>query len=612
MAKWFGERTIERMQRAVATLFALVLPFPILVSAQTNAYRLHEPTVEEYLAALPDVLNVIQPNIIPAEIEYRYTATLGEAPSALLYPAIDAFTRHYRSLDAYDVWWEAVILNWIRENEVDLSRTSHLDIAIDEVRFNPTYGIDVREFDFNGDGRYSYDASYPLEDISLEYVLEVDSELFIGYIIIAQTEDGYQLIPTPLPASSTGFVLTFRDPRTTQPVFLDIGDYNRNGLPEWAVTTGCFRANLHWGDLYLLEWRNGEMVNVVPHIGLLSETTRYAEPLGHGANDNWGCAPSDVQWDFVNLDNDLPSEVLQRQRYRDNWSCDLVETKIFNWNPAQERYEFERVEDEFAESAGCALRFAQEYVWASDYVAAIPILEETVKLFAEQDGMTDWEKSRAAYAQVQLALAYSMIGKGEYAAAIVRAIQPLNTEFRIGEPIPHLVDELQRIDVTDAKSFCQTMYDVFRQYFIETAWNGDTYWGTTENIYVPGDFNAPQTVDPAHAGCPVPNHEGPLQLTADGNYSPVSPEPTIEDVNLYFDYGLLYEALVEVNSYIDTLSDNDATSLQEAYYWRAFILEAVDIPDDALHDYVQVVTIAPNGAWGQLAALHLEPVTDSD
>ena len=50
------------------------------------------------------------------------------------------------------------------------------------------------------------------------------------------------------------------------------------------------------------------------------------------------------------------------------------------------------------------------------------------------------------------------------------------------------------------------------------------------------------------------------------------------------------------------------TDSQIFHYYYAMTLEALNRPDEALVEYVEIYEAAPESAWGMLAALHLEPV----
>lgn len=52
----------------------------------------------------------------------------------------------------------------------------------------------------------------------------------------------------------------------------------------------------------------------------------------------------------------------------------------------------------------------------------------------------------------------------------------------------------------------------------------------------------------------------------------------------------------------------DSHFLVRVHYYRALALEALNRPDEALAEYVAIYEAAPESAWGQLAALHLERV----
>lgn len=53
-------------------------------------------------------------------------------------------------------------------------------------------------------------------------------------------------------------------------------------------------------------------------------------------------------------------------------------------------------------------------------------------------------------------------------------------------------------------------------------------------------------------------------------------------------------------------------NLSQDHYFRALALEALDRPDEALAAYIAIYESAPDSAWGRLAALHFEPVENTN
>ncbi|MBZ0292636.1 MAG: tetratricopeptide repeat protein, partial [Anaerolineae bacterium] len=88
-----------------------------------------------------------------------------------------------------------------------------------------------------------------------------------------------------------------------------------------------------------------------------------------------------------------------------------------------------------------------------------------------------------------------------------------------------------------------------------------------------------------------------------------TPEPQYRYVDEALDAGDYPAAL--------TMLDETAARNQDYYrenpdalyayqFQRAFILEALDRPDEALAEYLAIHEAAPDSAWGMLASLHFE------
>ncbi len=75
------------------------------------------------------------------------------------------------------------------------------------------------------------------------------------------------------------------------------------------------------------------------------------------------------------------------------------------------------------------------------------------------------------------------------------------------------------------------------------------------------------------------------------------------------DYAAALPMLDDAIAY-EQSADLERPEVLSAYrFQRAFILETLGRPDEALAEYVAIYTAAPDSAWGMMAALHLEPVS---
>ncbi|MEO8609150.1 MAG: hypothetical protein ABI690_14770 [Chloroflexota bacterium] len=112
-------------------------------------------------------------------------------------------------------------------------------------------------------------------------------------------------------------------------------------------------------------------------------------------------------------------------------------------------------------------------------------------------------------------------------------------------------------------------------------------------------------------------YEPPSRPTLQPSPTAISPEaPAYQSADDAFDAGDYAAALEMVDTEINHITQeypdtdpNKAEYLNPSLYSRTLILEALNRRDDALAEYVAIYNAAPDSAWGELAALHLEKVT---
>jgi tetratricopeptide (TPR) repeat protein len=102
---------------------------------------------------------------------------------------------------------------------------------------------------------------------------------------------------------------------------------------------------------------------------------------------------------------------------------------------------------------------------------------------------------------------------------------------------------------------------------------------------------------------PVPNTPAPTSVP--------TPEPQyrwFEEALNALDYAAALAILDENAALEEDYYRDNPESLYMYQYKRAFILEALNRPNEALAEYVAIYEAAPESAWGQIAALHFERV----
>lgn len=502
----------------------ILLLMSISVGADED-YRLRIPSVEEYLRAIPEILDVGNADIDPeygppyfnypvfeilvTELGWRYP-DLTQVDPTLLYEAY-----HYL-VDTNTLWagreqyGQAVAMALLHQSDGEFGAG---DILVIE---DTDFEVIVTPRDYTGDG------------IS-ELVLQVSSDFYSQYLVVQRVNDTYQIIQSPLPWFGRGF--SYSSSRSGLMVEQYFGDMTGDGLPEWVLALGGVGTNhLHLGWLYVIQWQDGLLVDVAPdYEGWDYREMVYDSPAGGGG----GVIPYLVTIDYEDIDGNGTIEVLIQREHTDSWGCAFDSTRIFMWNGSQ----FERVEDirDFEDSPQCALRQARDLTWEGDYQAAIPFYEQSLELFsthefpddATQGEIASW-RSRQAYTAVHLALAYAMTGQPDAASRVLETI-----ELPRGiEPIPQLVDSARASFVGDQRVFdlCVAMYETFETYHRESPSAPNPYWGHTLDVplaYSGGGGVAAPPPDATKAGCDA----GALltTLTADVNF--ITDESPIAQLN---------------------------------------------------------------------------------
>src|SRR5262249_55894715 len=140
---------------------------------------------------------------------------------------------------------------------------------------------------------------------------------------------------------------------TTQPLFF--GDLNGDGVPEWVVALGGVGGDfLNWGQLYVMEWLNGQMVDVSAPSGAgFDDRMSYASPGGGGAP----VFPAGVSIEYVKSLTQNALDIVIRHQTGDNWGCTWTKLRTYSWSG--QSYKLADKQTFYDEVQGCQWRFAE-------------------------------------------------------------------------------------------------------------------------------------------------------------------------------------------------------------------------------------------------------------
>jgi hypothetical protein len=271
------------MRRTTVLVIVLILLNTFTSIAEEVTYRLREPTIDEYMEALPSIFdlywqasrhtltkNMFNPmvDLIPVEINHRYPdEQLLALPYEILAPAYDSFATQAPPCCSYyeirDIWQSAVVEAWIRENMVHISETESFQ---DEFMSLSITAVNI-----------------DLDD-NPEYQIYVELERGYTYYIADATPD--------LQTVHTTQVVYWHDwyiPFGTENIdFRLLDDINNDGIPDWVVFNSRYSDFESCGKLLVLNWVDNQLLELLAHDGFL-------------------CEPEPIE--FINLDDDTALEI---------------------------------------------------------------------------------------------------------------------------------------------------------------------------------------------------------------------------------------------------------------------------------------------------------------
>ncbi len=606
------------MQMIFLVGYLLVMLIVVPVGAQDDNYRLHIPATDEYLSQLPEIW--MRSGALPRMFDeeaygfhmpeqliklmettflYRYADTstteqLIEAYETLNQGDVFGYANYMPFIDV-QYWNLRIVQQWLDENPIGWQ-------TVEQIEFDP-YTIIVSRHHLTDTDE---------QDILL-YVSRGD---FVDHWLAVPENGTDQLVLTPVDYSEAGYWLSQPNGTTAE---ITVRDVNADGLDEmiskqWNPYPGSnYIGNI--ATLTVWGWREGRWHRMVSSQG--------------AANPD---AYSDIpQWQFENIDADTPLELIQNDYGLDNFYCLQHRRQVFDWNGEV----YERIVDQttFEETVGCALRFAQQAMWDHDYDESINFYELALARFSgdfsDYDGEQDSIEQFAAYAQERLFIAYMLAGDVTTARDM---LDDLREQPLIDNTIVQQLIAIPEADL-NALKVCETAYNFLNEEFVDTApelnyRNVPNIGYIEENVHIyfmwREGWGSSERV-----ACDLPYmHEQIAAMTA-------SPPPTatrqptatpdalwLADIQIESDLhsdigdminalrsGEMDNALAHSESVFDSPLVTPASDIALLIrHYRALALEALGRDAEALAEYVTIYEIAPESAWGMLAALYLERI----
>ncbi len=489
-------------------LCASLIITPAAAQEQRTEHALRHPTADEYLRALPSIsshmpnsssTDYVSSDALQRTIGYelnRQFLTLQGASFEALYDAANVVPLSpYRSIpDKFsDPDYQAlVITTWLRENNIDLA-------AQHELHFK-TYTLTITPVDFNGDGVPELIVEVRVGNYHDFWVLQRDPTQAIGY----------RRIKTPIPYfDACGFYAACDGDGQT----LQISDLNGDGLPEWVFAIGgeC-GSGICSGELLVISWRNGELINLAqPEVN--SGLTWFAAAGGGSAAI---ILPPDGTWTFTN--DAGVSRIVQRRTFSDNRDCQVTYSNTFTWNSLQDKYVSDALQTTYGDLAGCALRQGENALSHDHYSDAVPFYQRAITLLVSDD---PYSRQAHQYAQIRLMLAYALAGQNANAIALENELLRETPESAILQKL--LTPIALYANSHDRVQLCSGLNAALQSY---SPWDDKSvFWQFAPTADIPNSFNyGGGSVDPNASGC---NLEG--LLTEMFSAHPLSDERAIAD-----------------------------------------------------------------------------------
>lgn len=507
----------------LASIFIFILGLCVHVQAATDEkpkYQLHQPSAVEFVEALDDIVsrgegelylefngntktvyatetlvNLLDQIIVQTYANTADPTLLEDAYQALNLGTMGGYAHYYSYLDQ-TTWNQMIVKRWLEQSPVGLDGFVQIQLG--------RYTINLAHHNFDGVG----------ED---EILLTVESDDFADHWLAIPDDSetiGYRLETTPLPYRAEGY--WWAQPHGLGANTYFIEDLNADGKLEWVARGfSTFPGNINVGgyqDFYLMGWREGKMQLLTAaefqnQDGSLEIRTFIPDSVNEGS-----------VWHFENIDNDEAQELIQVERFRDNWNCIRTQEAVYDWNGIY--YLRGEVEETIPQTMNCALRQAQQAMEAGNYQIATRFYQQAISRydgdFAVSPDAENTDAQFAAYAQERLVIAYTLSGWSSNAMEILNSLRdhPLLADS--------IAEALLTIPFDDFRPYrvCSTAYSFLNTHYQNRIYRNLTRIGrTSDNIDIENPIG--YRVDPAIVGCnPV---ESLINLTNSRKFDGITP-----------------------------------------------------------------------------------------
>lgn len=549
----------------------LALLFLIVTSSASaeDGYRLRVPDVEEYLRAVPAVVdqayqehdhnhyNRIRVNIAQ-EFNLRYSSvSLADLPFALLLDfqtslaiGADLLLFLFGGIDDEE-WFAAMLEAGLRDSQIVVS-SGEFTIG--------NFDIVATPLNIGNDG-------------SIQHLLRIRDN-WSGREFFALAGEMVWTLPLPVTGLS-GNATTRGLPQTSQLILINITDLTGDGNEEIIVEGNQYGSWAICGDLYVIGWQDGVPVN------LTGDLFHYCLPM---AQFYTASAEFDInQPDFIQM---IETRV-------DGWGCKRTQTDALNLIDltldTNTLYE---------STVWCELQSAGDAFNEGDYGTAAEIYREVLGTF---DGQM------AQYITARLALAQALAGQLEQAQSIL--FDTIVPEGQMGELLTSLQDASRQ-----PETMCQRAFEFFAatNRSQENQYANPYDW-TPANFYFGREPDDPRYFPlpiPAQAGC---NYQQVAGIEPTPRPTAVFSVPNADEfvryhAHIHLKQSNYQDALSQIDFLLTSADERTTDYRQQLIYWRALTLELMGRTDEALAEYIAIYEAAPESAWGMLAALHLEVV----
>ena len=557
------------------TMLCLLIILPAFAQDDDDSpeYRLREPTVEEYMQAIPPFIDGIEGDYL----EYSNIAFLVVYEFGYLFPdqdlsqlPFDVLRDFQRSLGigANRLLWVDLEEWHMMVFEAGLRDEGIIEFP-SEFSFED-FTINTTEADFDGNG------------IS-EYLLSI-MDGFSAREFYALINENFELFAVPLPF--LGLLVSQGMPEEGRLTTRLIDDVDDDGGTEWIVEGDLYGYWAECGDLYVLDWDGLSLVDRT------QGRMNFCIPLTEQST-------SLVEFDYSQADN-----IYMREIRVDTWLCErerrVTLDLVANTLETTTIYE---------DTVWCDLREASE---------AFDVRNYTVSAELYADAIVELDGEMQQYLYARLALSYALNNRMDEAQTTLNAIE---SNGQMGELVRRLQDTTD-----DSLSMCLSAYTFFDEInqTREDQYDNPYEW-TPEGFYFGAHNQDPRLYPlprPSQAGCdyqtifeiePTPFPTLPLFTES----PPIIPECYTVYPELLFDLNydntlqdtdddLIGDFLEDTRIWLESDPQCTDTDIFSIRYLRALILERLDRPNDALADYIAIYDSAPESAWGMLAGLHLE------